>query len=133
MDTPATSAEIDAALVAWARCLNDGEYFEAHEALEGVWLTATEPDRTFLKGLIHVAASLHHHQRGNQHGTRAKHQSAVRYLTPYLPAYRGVALAELLEELAEYLSGPNPLSPFPAREGGTDSVRTTAYPLREVG
>jgi predicted metal-dependent hydrolase len=106
MDTPAASAEIDSALAAWAHCLNAGEYFEAHEALEGVWLTATEPDRTFLKGLIHIAVVLRHHERGNQHGTRVKHESAVRYLTPYLPAYRGVALAELLAELADYVAMP---------------------------
>ena len=106
MDSPAPCEEMDEAVAAWARHLNVGEYFEAHEALEGVWLTATEPDRTFLKGLIHIAVVLRHHERGNQHGTRVKYESGVRYLTPYLPEYRGVSLALLLEELARYVAAP---------------------------
>lgn len=115
MEPPAASAEMDKALAAWAYHLNAGEYFESHEVLEEVWRTAAEPDRTFLKGLIHISVVLRHHERGNQHGTRVKHESGVRYLTPYLPKYRGVALADLLDDLAAYLTA-NPVEKQPSAE-----------------
>src|SRR5208283_5098512 len=51
------------------RCFHSGAYFEAHEHWESVWLTAREPEKTFLQALIQVAASFHHFQRGNHAGT----------------------------------------------------------------
>src|SRR6266852_1643093 len=51
------------------RCFNSGAFFEAHEHWESVWLTAQEPEKTFLQGIIQVAASFHHFQRGNCAGT----------------------------------------------------------------
>lgn len=35
---------------------NAGEYFEAHEAWEEVWMAAAEPRRSFYQGLIQLAA-----------------------------------------------------------------------------
>lgn len=91
-------------VAAFARALEQGRFFEAHEALEGPWLRAAEPDRTFLKGLIHVAVALYHHERANAHGAAVKHASARRYLLPYGPAYGGLDLAALLEALEGRLS-----------------------------
>ena len=51
------------------RCFHSGAFFEAHEHWESVWLAAQEPEKTFLQGLIQVAASFHHFQRGNCAGT----------------------------------------------------------------
>jgi predicted metal-dependent hydrolase len=78
---------------------NEGEYFECHEVLEEPWREAAEPDRTFLKGLIHAAVSLYQYQRGNSHGARVKAASCRRYLAPYLPAREGIDLQSLLHEL----------------------------------
>ena len=44
---------------------NAQEYFEAHEVWEELWLVAREPEKTFLQGLIQVAAAFHHHAREN--------------------------------------------------------------------
>src|SRR5229473_7091008 len=51
------------------RCFHSGAFFQAHEHWELVWLAAQEPEKTFLQGLIQVAASFHHFQRGNCVGT----------------------------------------------------------------
>lgn len=95
---------VSTAITEWAQLLGAGSYFEAHEVLEGFWLTATEPERTFLKGLIHIAVALYHHQRGNRHGARVKYQSARRYLAPYQPRYQGVELADLFEQLDPFFA-----------------------------
>ncbi len=46
---------------------NRGEYFEAHELWEQAWRALAGAERTFVQGLIQIAAGLHHLQ---QHRTR---------------------------------------------------------------
>ena len=41
------------------RCFHSGAFFEAHEHWESVWLASQEPEKTFLQGLIQVAAAFH--------------------------------------------------------------------------
>src|SRR5690348_17536429 len=50
---------------------NAREFFEAHEVWEERWLVAREPDKTFLQGLIQVAAACHHHARENARGAKS--------------------------------------------------------------
>ena len=47
---------------------NTQKFFEAHEALEIVWLQARGEQKTFLHGLIQVAAAFHHFTRDNLAG-----------------------------------------------------------------
>ena len=47
---------------------NARQFFEAHEVWEEIWLTEDEPERTFLQGLIQIAAAFHHYRRGNPEG-----------------------------------------------------------------
>lgn len=108
----------------WKRLFNRGEYFEAHEVAEHLWLRAAEPEKTFLKGLIHAAVALCHYQRGNGHGARVKYASCRRYLEPYRPDYQGVDLEDLLAEMDRFFAAlaasprgtppPPPLLPWPA-------------------
>jgi Domain of unknown function (DUF309) len=51
------------ALAEGLRLYHAGEFFAAHEAWEGVWLRAQEPEKKFLQGLIQVTAAFHHLQR----------------------------------------------------------------------
>ena len=44
---------------------NARKFFEAHEVWEELWLVEPEPEKTFLQGLIQVAAACHHDSRGN--------------------------------------------------------------------
>lgn len=88
----------------WAALFNAGRYFEAHEVLEHPWLHAVEPDKTFLKGLIHAAVCLYQYRRGNGHGARVKYGSGRRYLEPYHPCYAGVAVAELVAQLDRFFA-----------------------------
>ncbi len=53
------------------RLFNSQKFFEAHEALEAIWLKAHGQERVFLHGLIQVAAAFHHHQRNNAAGFKS--------------------------------------------------------------
>ena len=55
---------------------NAARFFEAHEAWEELWLTATGTERQFLHALIQTAAALLHVQRGNLKGAASVWQRA---------------------------------------------------------
>ena len=48
---------------------NSRLFFDAHETWEEIWLASAEPDKTFLQGIIQIAAAFHHYGRGNMRGT----------------------------------------------------------------
>lgn len=50
------------------RLFNEHRFFEAHEALEEIWLKEHGQTKTFLHGLIQIAAAFHHYSRANLAG-----------------------------------------------------------------
>ena len=76
-----------------------GRYFEAHEALEDEWRGAEPEERDFLQGLVHVAVAWYQAGRGNRVGCERQLAKAMRRLSPYAPAHRGVDIAATLERL----------------------------------
>jgi hypothetical protein len=66
---------------------NGGKFWEAHEAIEGIWRAVEgEPEALVLQGLIQAAAALLHRQRGNSHGVRVVGKAALDKLSgPQLP------------------------------------------------
>jgi hypothetical protein len=67
---------------------NTGAYWEAHEAIEGIWRSVdVEEEARVLQGLIQAAAALLHQSRGNSHGVRVVGRAALDKLSgPQLPA-----------------------------------------------
>ena len=76
-----------------------GEYFAAHEELELAWRAAPQPERDFFQGLVHVAVAWYQAGRGRRIGTERQLAKAIRRLTPYAPAHRGLDLESLLAQL----------------------------------
>jgi len=100
------------------RCFHSAAFFEAHEHWESVWLAAQEPEKTFLQGLIQVAASFHHFQRGNRTGSISLLRSALGRLDTYPEAFAGVAVAPLRAAIHLWLNAletptRSPLPPLP--------------------
>ena len=95
------------------RCSHSGAFFEAHEYWESVWLMAEEPEKTFLQGLIQVAAAFHHFQRGNCAGTISLLRSALRRLDGYAPAFAGIAVEPLCTTIRLWLEALETVSQSP--------------------
>jgi uncharacterized protein len=97
------------------RCFHSGAFFEAHEHWESVWLDAQEPEKTFLQGLIQIAASFHHFQRGNFAGTISLLRSALHRLDGYPETFAGIAVAPLRAVIRQWLEALEtvPQSPPP--------------------
>lgn len=101
-------------LQAGARLFNAGEWWEAHEAWEGVWATSAGTERSFVQALILLAAALH---KRWQHGSLAHRNfhKAERYLAALPREYGGVDLHALRGEVWAALQEPGrrPQLPVP--------------------
>lgn len=88
-------------------CFNRGEYYEAHDVLEDLWLETRGPDREFHKGLIQVAGAFVHlrkqyeHPQHHHHGRRLipaarLFRIAINRLATFAPRHLGVDVVALL-------------------------------------
>jgi hypothetical protein len=79
-------------------CFNAQQYYEAHDVLEDLWLSARDENYLFFKGLIQVAGAFVHLQKQFLHPEHPKHRPRLRpavrlfelgmkNLTPYGPRH----------------------------------------------
>jgi uncharacterized protein len=76
-----------------------GDYFAAHEHFELAWRAAAAGERDFFQGLVHAVVFAYQSKRGRTIGAGRQREKAIRRLTPYAPAHRGLDLARLLAAL----------------------------------
>jgi len=99
-----TPAEERAAFSRGLRQFNTREFWHAHESWEAVWLIASEPDKTFLQGIIQIAAAFYHHQKKNPEGMRSLMRRGLAKLEGFSAGYRGVRLEQLRCAVREWLA-----------------------------
>jgi hypothetical protein len=92
----------DARYAAYFHCFNAGDYYEAHDVLEDLWLEDASSDAAFYKALIQLAGGFVHLRKHFEHPTHPTHGRRLQ------PAARLLRLA--LTNLA----------PYPARHLGLD-------------
>jgi uncharacterized protein len=97
------SAEPTTGFLKGIELIRAGEYFAAHEELELAWRASPQPERDFFQGLVHVAVAWYQAGRGRRIGTERQLEKAIRRLTPYAPAHRGLDLDALLVQLRQAL------------------------------
>ena len=59
---------VEPEISAFVQCWNEGNFFMAHDVLEGLWVRTRDDG---LQGLIQLAVALHHIERGNYAGARS--------------------------------------------------------------
>jgi predicted metal-dependent hydrolase len=74
---------------------NAQEFFEAHEVWEEVWLVEAEPEKTFLQGIIQIAAAFHHYLRENPDGAESLLAAGIVKLSRFPAHHRGLAIGDL--------------------------------------
>lgn len=75
---------------------NAGEYWEAHEALEPLWLDSQGLDKHFYGGIILLAAALHKaHRMGSARGGRRNYSKALAHLALVPDRYQKVDIRQL--------------------------------------
>jgi len=86
---------------------NSRLFFEAHETWEEIWLASPKPDKTFLQGIIQIAAAFHHYSRGNTRGTRSLLEAGLKRLERFPAVHRQVALEALRVAARAWAAGLN--------------------------
>ena len=82
---------------------NNRRFFDAHDTWEEIWLPSPEPEKTFLQGIIQVAAAFHHYTRGNHRGTRSLLEAGLKKLERFSPKHRGIELEALRAAVSRWM------------------------------
>lgn len=126
------SAEHDRKFQEGLAHFNARRFFEAHESWEEIWLTEAEPEKTFLQGLIQVAAAFHHYGRGNRGGAESLLTSGIVKLGRFPENHGGLALGELRSVAKEWAralgEGEDPDASHLPRIRSHESGRTRSHP-----
>ncbi len=108
---------------AWTRGVDlfeAGEYWECHEALEPVWLSAEGIDREFYGGVILLAAALHKaREMKSPRGGRRNYAKALAHLALVPDEYAGVDVRELEARVHTALRDPLRQPEIPLKDGIT--------------
>jgi hypothetical protein len=80
---------------------NNARFFEAHEVLEDLWHEYRDVDRIFIQGIIQIAAAFYHLQSHNIKGAASQFTKGSEKLAHFLPAYKDISVAKLLEDVRE--------------------------------
>lgn len=85
-------------------CYRTQQFFEAHEHWESVWLTLSEPEKSFLQALIQISAAFHHLSRGNRAGAVSLLTRSLRRIGRCPSPYCCLDLNLLRQEVGNWLS-----------------------------
>jgi len=85
-------------------CYRTQQFFEAHEHWEAVWLTLSEPEKSFLQSLVQISAAFHHLSSGNRIGAISLLTRALRRLDRSPSHFCGIDVARLSRETRDWLA-----------------------------
>ena len=83
---------------------NHGRFFDAHETWEEIWLPAAGSEKTFLQGIIQVAAAFHHYTRGNRAGAQSLLRAGLKKLDRFPETHRRLQLEELRAAVRRWIA-----------------------------
>ena len=97
----------------WFRCFNAGDYYEAHDVLEHLWLATAGREYSFFKGLIQLAGAFVHLKKQHARPWHAKDGQrlapaarlfalALANLEPSAPCYMGLDVAAVCRLAREW-------------------------------
>ena len=96
------SLGVDDPFARGARLFDAGEFFEAHEAWEHVWLASAGSEKRFLQGIIQIAAAFHHYQRDNWNGACSLLEAGLGRLRDSPATLGAIALEPLCRAAREW-------------------------------
>jgi predicted metal-dependent hydrolase len=74
---------------------NARRFFDAHEVWEEIWLVENEPEKTFLQGIIQIAAAFHHYLRENSDGAESLLAAGIVKISRFPADYYGLEVENL--------------------------------------
>jgi uncharacterized protein len=92
-------------LAAGLACYRNQEFFEAHEHWEAVWNGLTDPEKSFVQGLIQLTVAMHHFQHANAAGAQSLLRRALVRFDRCPESFGGVDVARLRNEVRAWVNG----------------------------
>jgi predicted metal-dependent hydrolase len=112
MDMDTATPPYDPRYLAGILLFNRGDFFEAHEVWESLWMETYGPERQFYQGLIQAAVGLCHFCNGNVRGAAKLYRSSRdymrRYGTPFLGLDQDDFWGQMERCFADLLVGEEP-------------------------
>ncbi|MBA4188521.1 MAG: DUF309 domain-containing protein [Planctomycetaceae bacterium] len=112
---PTSDSQLPRGFLKGIELFNQGEYFEAHEVWEELWMECPAAERRFIQALIQAAVAVYHLSRGNLTGATRLFHSGRRYMEPYRPTYLRLDVAHFWQQMEAHLA--------PALTGGATGPR----------
>ena len=97
MDT--NEVQYDPRYLAGIVLFNRGDFFEAHEVWESLWMETFDADKQFYQGLIQAAVGLCHFCNGNVRGAAKLYRSSHDYMKRYGDRHLGLDQAAFWREM----------------------------------
>jgi hypothetical protein len=121
-------------------CFDRGQYFEAHDVLEELWLEDRRgPDGDFYKGLIQLAGAFVHLQKNRLRPAAALFTLAINHLEEYRSPHRFLAVRGVMDLASDWRQrlttsdfAANPLAPDSAPNLG-EFLAVEARPVEKRG
>jgi hypothetical protein len=135
---PAVEEELERDYAAYRECFNRGRYYEAHDALEPLWLRVRGCEiANLLKGLIQLSGAFVHLQKDRLGPARALLGRARFHLEPFVKTHPLVDVPRILELIGQWeirvgsaITGDQLLTMYapPALPGSRVGTRCRAFP-----
>jgi len=114
---PTSNSQLPPSFLNGIELFNRGEYFDAHEVWEELWMECPSAERRFIQALIQAAVAVYHLSRGNVAGATRLFHSGRRYMEPYRPTYMRLDVDDFWRKMEAHLApaltggeaGPTPL------------------------
>ena len=108
----AAPSDYDPRYLAGILFFNAGDFFEAHEAWEALWMDTAGPDKPFYQGLIQAAVGLCHFCNGNVRGAVKLYHSSRAYMDRFASPHLGLDTTAFWKQMeqcfAALLAAPEP-------------------------
>jgi predicted metal-dependent hydrolase len=78
---------------------NRGDYFEAHEVWEDLWMETAGPEKRYFQALIQAAVCLCHFCNGNLRGAAKLYRSSFDYMARFGPNYLGLDVTAFWQQM----------------------------------
>lgn len=89
-------------------------FFEAHDALEELWMEGREQtQRDLFHGLVNIATGFYHYRMGNRAGMQSQLQKGVDKLSQVPARCLGVNIEKLLHDVQPYIQQEHAQASFP--------------------
>lgn len=108
---------------------NAGDYYDAHEVIEHEWHAERGEVRRLYQGILQIGVGLHHTRSGNHRGAILLLTDGIEKTARFVPVYRGIETAKLVNEAQACLDQVIALGP--ARLGEFDWSRAPRIALSE--